>query len=233
MKKLLFALLAVLCIATAVSAASLYTVTVNDTNTQTVQDATIEIMTGKNFSIEEVTPYKAVFTKGFGDGFWTASRICYVNFAYIERDGNVKVMVSETEKIGAIIRKRGVDHLVPLVKQIKSAVDGTPTEQVQNEAVDQLPGTGNEREKALGLVLEDQIEADGIKIMSVDPGSLAEESGLLALDVLSEINGRETTSMTPSAVKTYLANKMAAKSSIMLIVTRGAEKKLFTIDPGE
>lgn len=75
--------------------------------------------------------------------------------------------------------------------------------------------------------------ANGIKIMSVDPGSLAEESGILALDVLSEINGRETTTMTPSAVKTYLANKMAAKSSIMIIVTRGAEKKLFTIDPGE
>ena len=58
-------------------------------------------------------------------------------------------------------------------------------------------------------------------------------SGVLTLNVFSEINGRETTSMTPSAVKTYLANKMAAKSSIMMIVTRGAEKKLFTIDPGE
>ncbi|MCF4150856.1 PDZ domain-containing protein [Dethiosulfovibrio sp. F2B] len=233
MKKLLFALLAVLCITTAVSAASLYTVTINDTDTQAVQDAAIEIMTGKNFTIEEVTPYKAVFSKGFGDGFWTASRLCYVNLAFIERDGNVKVMVSETEKIGAIIRKRSINHLVPLVQQIKSTVDGTPVDQVQNEAVDQLPGSGNEREKALGLVLDDQIGADGIKIMSVDPGSLAEESGILAMDVLSEINGRETTSMTPSAVKTYLANKMAAKSSIMMIVTRGTDKKLFTIDPEE
>nr|WP_321500035.1 PDZ domain-containing protein [uncultured Dethiosulfovibrio sp.] len=233
MKKLLFAMLAVMCVTTAVSAASLYTVTINDTNIQAVQDAAIEIMTGKNFSIEEITPYKAVFTKGFGDGFWTVSRLCYVNLAFVERDGNVKVMVSETEKIGAIIRQRSINHLVPLIQQIKSAVDGTPLSQVQNEAVDQLPGSGNEREKALGLVLDDQMGPNGIKIMSVDPGSLAKDSGILALDILSEINGRETTSMTPSAVKTYLANKMAAKSSIMIIVTRGAEKKLFTIDPGE
>ncbi|MEA3283762.1 MAG: PDZ domain-containing protein [Synergistota bacterium] len=231
MRKFILALLTVICISTIASAASLYNVTINDTNTQTVQDAAIEIMTGKNFTIDEITPYKAVFTKGFGDGFWVASRICYVNLAFIERDGNVKVMVSETEEIGGIVRKRSIDHLVPLVQQIKSTVDGTPIDQVENEAVDQLPGSGNDREKALGLVLDDQIGPHGIKVISVEPGSLAEENGITALDILSEVNGRETKTMTPSAIKSYLANKMAAKSSIMLIVIRESEKKLFTIAP--
>jgi len=214
-----------------VYAKSIYVTTINDTDTAKVEDAIIEIMTGKNFTIDEVTPYKAVFMKGFGDGFWVASRLCYVNFAFIERDGNVKVIVSETEKIGAIIRKRSINHLVPLVQQIKHNIDGTPIEAIENEAVDQLPGSGNEREKALGLVFSDEMGDKGLKILAVDSGSLAEENGILALDTLSEINGRDTLDMTPSAVKSYLANKMAAKSSIMLVIIRDNKSKLVTIKP--
>lgn len=233
MKNTLLALVVMFVFASVGSAASIYTTTINDTNIQTVEDAAIEIMTGKNFTIDEVTPYKAVFSKGFGDGFWTASSLCYVNIAFVERDGNVKMIVSEIEKIGAIVKKRGIDHLVPLIKQIKSAVDGTPEDLISNEAENQLPGSGNEREKALGLVLDNEMGSEGIRITSIDAGSLAEESGILALDILVEINGRTATDMTPSAVKTYLANKMAAKSSIMLIVLRGSERKLFTINPEE
>lgn len=235
MKKLILlcTILAIWLTSNAVYAESVYITTIKDTDTITVQDAAIEIMTGKNFTIEEITPYKAVFFKGFGDGFWTTSKLCYVNLAFVERDGNVKVIVSETEKFGAIIRKRSINHLIPLVKQIKHAVDGTPENMVENEAVDQLPGSGNQREKALGLVFDDNIGDNGIKILSIEPGSLAEENEILALDILSEINGREIIDMTPSAVKSYLANKMAAKSSIMLVVIRGIDKKLFTIKPCE
>ena len=235
MKRLLLlcTILAMLLTSSLVYAESVYITTMKDTNTTTVQDAAIEIMTGKNFTIEEITPYKAVFFKGFGDGFWIPSELCYVNFAFVERDGNVKVIVSETEKCEGITYQRSINHLVPLIKQIRHAVDGTPEEMVENEAVDQLPGSGNKREKALGLVLDDKMGDKGIKILSVDPGSLAEENGILALDILSEINGRETMGLTPSAVKSYLANKMASKSSIMLIVCRGNDKKLFTIKPSE
>ncbi|HPJ26977.1 MAG TPA: PDZ domain-containing protein [Synergistaceae bacterium] len=213
-------------------AASLYTVTINDTNAQTVQDAAIEIMTGKNFTIDEITPYKAVFTKSFGDGFWTATRICYVLFNFVERDGNVKLMVSETEKTGQVERKRGVDHLIPLVKKIKSAVDGTPEESVMNEAKNQLPGSGNEREKSLGLKLTkgSPQNQEFAKILAVDPGSLAAEAGILALDILEEINGRTTKDMTLNAINSYLANKMASKSSIMIVISRGEEKKLLILN---
>ncbi len=233
MKRIFWVAVVITVFVSVASAASLYTVTISDTDAQTVQDATIEIMTGKNFTIDEITPYKAVFTKSFGDGFWTASRLCYVIFNFVERDGNVKLMVSETEKVNNIERKRGIDHLVPLVKRIKSAVDGTPEESVSNEAKNQLPGSGNEREKALGLKLAKDSQDSFVKILAVEPGGLAADAGVLALDILEEINGRSTKDMTLNAINSYFANKMAAKSSIMIVISRGGKKELLMLNENE
>lgn len=212
------------------SASSIYIVTVNETNIETVQDTAIEIMTGKNFTIDEVTPYKIVFTKSFGDGFWVETTICYVLFNFVERDGNVKLIVSETEKTNLITRKRGIDHLIPIVNQIKSVVDGTPEELISNTAENQLPGSGNQREKTLGIKLSDMMENDGVKVLSVEPGSLAAEKGILASDVLVEVNGRSVNDMTPNGLKSYLANKMASKCSVMLIIKRGNEQQLVVLE---
>jgi len=203
---------------------------VKDTNVATVQDTAIEVMTGKNFTIDEVTPYKIVFTKSFGDGIWVATKVCYVLFNFVERDGNVKLIVSETEKMNQITRKRGVDHLVPIVNEIKSSVDGTPIERISNIAKDQLPGSGNERKKELGIIFKDSITQEGLEIIKIQPGSLAAEKGMLASDVLVEVNGRPVTDMTQSGLKSYLANKMASNCSIMLTIRRGKENKLIVLE---
>ena len=77
MKKLLMVplIVIILLISTQAFAASIFTTTIRDCTSQQVEDTLIEIMTGKNFVVNEVTPYKITFDKNFGDGFWVAAQI--------------------------------------------------------------------------------------------------------------------------------------------------------------
>ena len=122
MKKLSIAIALLFIFVSTTFAAAIYTTTIKDCNVGQVQDVLIEIMTGKNFVINEVTPYKITFDKNFGDGFWTAAQNTTVRINLLERDGNVKMMVSETEKIsngwgGFFERKRSIDQLIPIIKK--------------------------------------------------------------------------------------------------------------------
>ena len=228
MKKLFTTLALILAISSTASAASLYTTTIMDVTPEQVQDALIEIFTGKNFTIDEVTPYTISFQKSFGDGFFEPTKLNTVKCNLIERDGNVRLMVSQMEIIGGrAMRKRSIDHLVPLLSEVKHVLDGTPVDDVRNEAVNQLPGSGNEREKELGLVL-----GENGGVIDVKPGSAAH--GKIAIgDAILEINGMSLNGMDRDAVKTYIANKWGSGASLIMLVQHNGEKDFVTLKKGE
>ena len=181
MKRLSIAIAMLLIFVSTSFAAAIYTTTIKDCSVEQVQDVLIEIMTGKNFVVNEVTPHKLTFDKNFGDGFWTAAQNTTVRFNLLERDGNIKMMVSETEKIsngwgGFFERKRSIDHLIPIIKEVRNSIDNTPKDEIINEAVDQQPGSGNEREKKLGLTLTDKDDQNVYRVKSVEPGSASSEA---------------------------------------------------------
>lgn len=211
-------------------AATLFTTTIRETKVSVVQDMILDVMTGKNFSVDEVDQHKIVVAKNFGDGVFLASKLCKVKFNMLERDGNVKLMVSEVELIqGQMMRQRSIDHLVPLIREIRSKIDGTPENQIANEVVNQLPGSGKVREKSLGIVLGERSEDGCIRIKQIEPGSKAAEAGLLAKDTILEINGRSTKDMDTPSLKAYMANKAANKSSIIITYSRNSETNTLTI----
>ena len=228
MKKLLTTLALIFALASTASAASLYTTTIMDVSAAQVQDALIEIFTGKNFTIDEVTPYMVSFQKSFGDGFFEPTKLNTVKGNLIERDGNVRLMVSQMEIIaGRTMRKRSIDHLVPLLSEVKHVLDGTPVDEVRNEAVNQLPGSGNEREKELGLVL-----GENGGVIDVKPGSAAH--GKISIgDAILEINGMSLNGMDREAVKTYIANKWGSGASLVMLVQHDGEKDFVTVKKGE
>ena len=100
MKKFFVTLALILALSSTASAASLYTTTIMDVTPEQVQDALIEIFTGKNFIIDEVTPYMVSFQKSFGDGVFLATKLNTIKCNLIERDGNVRLMVTQMELIG-------------------------------------------------------------------------------------------------------------------------------------
>ena len=228
MKKLLATLALILTLTSAASAATIFTTTIMDVSPEEVQDTLIEVFTGKNFSIGEVTQYTVTFQKAFGDGFWTASRLNTVKCNIIPRDGNVKLIVSQVDEINGVVkRNRGISHLVPIVSEVKHVLDGTPIDDVQNEAVDQLPGSGNEREKELGLVL-----GENGGVIEVKPGSAA-HGKIAAGDAILEINGMSLSGMDRDAVKTYIANKWGSGASLIMLVQHDGEKNFVSLKKGE
>ncbi|MCC8057361.1 PDZ domain-containing protein [Cloacibacillus sp.] len=234
MKKIMMAILFVILTASVSFAASVYTTTIRDCTPQQVQDVLIEVMTGKNFAINEVTPYKLTFDKNFGDGFWTAAQNTTVRFNLLPRDGNIKMMVTETEKIsngwgGFYERKRSIDQLVPIIKEVKNLIDHTPKDQIGNEAVDQLPGSGNEREKKLGLTLTDKDMQGCYRAKTVDPGSAAANAKIVINDKILEINGQDLSTLELEAINTYIANKWASGSSLIILIEHDGEKKIVTL----
>lgn len=166
MKKILITTAILLIFTSASFAATIYTTTIKNCSVEQVQDVLIEIMTGKNFVINEVTPYKLTFDKNFEDAFTT------VIFNLLARDANVRMIVTETEKSSYGYKSlRSINHLVPIIKEVRNSIDHTPQDEITNEAVDQLPGSGNEREKKLGLTLTDKDDQNIYRVKSVDQGS--------------------------------------------------------------
>lgn len=148
MKKIILGMILAVMISTSASAASLFVTTINNVSSDKVQDTLITAFTDKNFTIGEVTPYTVTFQKSFGDGFWTATKLDVVKCNIVVRNENVKVMVSEMETIaGQVLRQRGIDHIVPIISEVKHSLDGTPVEEIKNEAVNQLPDANNTQDK--------------------------------------------------------------------------------------
>jgi len=220
----LFLAVGVICAVFAVPAfaESMYVVTIKNADVKKVQDVLIEVFTGKNFNLDDVSNYRVVFTKGFGDGFWVASRKCLVKCNTLERDGNVRLVVTE-EEVGAGYRRRSIDHLVPFIKEVKHAVDGTAIEAITNEAQNQLPESGNVREKTLGLKV-----SDDQKVLDVAAGS-ASQGKIFVGDRILEIDGVSAESMKKDSMTTYLNNKWGAGKSITFTVEHEGKKSFVTI----
>lgn len=226
MKKLfvLSVVTVILCFVLQAEAANLLTVTINETTPEKTQDLLIEVFTGKNFTIDEVNPYNITFMKNFGDGFWTAARINKVKCNIIPRDGNIKLMVSQIESINGIVqRPRGIEHLIPLVAEVKHLLDGTPVDDVKNEAIDQLPGSGNERERKLGLTI-----GESGTVTDVTKDGMANGKIFIG-DRLFEINGMSLADMDVTAIRSYIANKWGAGSSLVIMVEHEGERKIITL----
>lgn len=231
MKRISIAIVVLLIFTSAAYAAAMFTTTIKDCSVEQVQDVLIEIMTGKNFVINEVTPYKITFDKNFGDGSWSSVQNT-IRFNLLARDGNVKMMVSEIEKMsygGVYERKRSIDHLVPIIKEVRSSIDHTPKDEITNEAVDQQPGSGNEREKKHGLTLTDKDDQNVYRVKSVEPGSASSDANIIINDKILEINGRALSSMDKESVTSYIANKWASGASFILLVEHEGEQRLVTI----
>lgn len=230
MKKAILSMCLIVLFSATALAASLYITTIQEANIEQVQDALIEVMTGKNFTINEVTPHKVTFNKNFGDGIFIATTEQTVIFNLISRDGNVKMMVTQTEIAqGVWKRQRSIDHLVPIIKDIRNAIDGTPHDLIRNEAVNQLPGAGNEREKTLGIVISEKDAQGKFRVEKVTPGSYAAEKQIAAGDILLEINGRSTENYDKSALESYIANKWGQGASLVFAFDRAGDIKVVTL----
>lgn len=97
------------------------------------------------------------------------------------------------------------------------------------EAVNQLPGSGNVREKKLGLTIGDK-DADGKYIVTgIESGSFAANAKLAVGDVIMEINGRPTNEMDKQAIDNYIANKWGSGSSIMIVYEREGKMDIVSL----
>ena len=138
MRKFLFILscLLFLSLSTRAFATQIFITTIQNVTVEQFQDVALDYMTSKNFALDRVENHTITFTKGFGDGFWIASRNMIIKFNTLPRDGNLKLVVTQMEDSPQISRKgqRSIEHLIPLIKEIRHRIDGTPIDQIQNES---------------------------------------------------------------------------------------------------
>ena len=85
------------------------------------------------------------------------------------------------------------------------------------------------REKALGIRLGAKLENGHIVIKDIDSASVAADAGLVAGDLIVEVNGRPSKDFDVNALQSYLANKSAQKSAIFLVYARNGNQNLVTL----
>jgi membrane-associated protease RseP (regulator of RpoE activity) len=225
MKKLLLAaaLLTVGLSGTAFGA-QVFTTTIKNTTIKQVQDVSLEYMMEKNFAIDRVEDYTLTFTKGFGDGFFLVSRNMTVKFNMLQRDGDVKLMVTQFEGSPEMARagQRAIEHLIPLIRDIRHSIDGTPIDQIENEAVNRQSGLSikpAQKTKTSGLSFK------ASQIYSVEPDSIADKAGLKPGDDIIEINGKPT---DEKALKDIDA-RLGSGRSVVIVYGRDGDKHLATL----
>ena len=227
MKKILFVALFVLLGCNAAWGAQVFVTTVQSTDIRQVQDVSIEYMMGRNFAVDRVEEYTLTFTKGFGDGFWLASRNMVVKFNMLARDGNVKLMVTQFENSPQawLSGQRAIEHLIPLIRNIRHSIDGTPQDQIENEAVNQGADDSDTSPNKQKAVVKSGLSFDGLNVKSVEAGGIAEKAGLKAGDRIVEINAR------PADEKTLkdLDTRLASGRSVMVVYEREGKKDVATL----
>lgn len=186
-------------------------------------------MTREKFTLEEVDDNKVVVGKQGASVLFIPGAYSRVRFNMLIRDTNVKLMVNQVDSLGPESQQRPVAPLVPLIKEIRNRVDGTPKEQITNETVITVAAATNQAGKSLGIRLGKKNTEGYIVIEKVEPGSKAAQNGLAALDVLLEVNGRSTKEFEVSALQAYLDEKWSQKASIVVVFSREGKTDFVTI----
>ena len=234
MRKLFIVLIVLFSLVTCAHAnegGKIYVVTINDCTVEQVQDVIVDKMTSRNFTIVEMTPYKITFQKDFQTLGYSQY---FPQYNLIARDNNVKIIVTMQHHVQTIFGAQGimrwnVTNLIPIIKEIKSTIDGTPIDNIKNNAVNQLPEAGNTPEKPLGILIFDKAEGEPARIREIKPGSDAAEKGLSAGDFIVEINGITLADMDSTAIRSYLANKWGAGASLVMLADHEGERKVVTL----
>jgi membrane-associated protease RseP (regulator of RpoE activity) len=247
MKKLVLAVLLVVSLCDLAWGKQIFITTIRDTDRDEVRDVSIEYMMGRNFGVDRVEDYTITFTKGFGDGFWLDLRNMIVKFNLLQQGNDVKLMVTQFEDShyfvfpfhqAAFKGQRAIEHLVPLIKDIRRAIDGTPLSAIQNEALDQQPGARAAREargeshtmtprNTVKKTSASGLTVDGYEITFVQPSTPADKAGLVPGDMILELNAREA----EGNVKTEIERDLALGLSVIVTYLRDGEMGVTTVRP--
>lgn len=211
------------------AAAKLFTTTILGTTVQQVQDVIIEVMTRENYTLEEVDDNKVIMGKQGPSVLFMPGPYSRVRFNILPRDGNIRLMVNQVDSQGPQSMQQTVAHLVPLIREIRNRLDGTPKEQITNETATTTSGPVAPAGKSLGIRLGEKNGEGFIVIERVEPGSKAAEAGLNKLDILLEVNGRSTKEFDVKGLQAYLEEKWGQRASILLIYSREGETEIATI----
>jgi len=239
-KKIFLSLLIVMFFAPAVFALQnpaappilLYTTTILNCTVEQVQDTLVDKMTARGFTINEVTPYKVVFSKSIQDFFRVLRNT--VTFNLMPRDGNIKMMTTQQVSLGSQVEDRPITELIPVIKEVRNSIDGTKLDNIENEAVIKSPETqnANMQEKKLGIILI-KSEVDGhFRIKEILAKSAAADAGLAVNDEILEINGKVLAELDKNAVDAYISNKWAEGSSLIILYSRNGEQKIIKLKKG-
>ena len=210
-------------------ASMLFTTTIMGATVQEVQDAIIAVMTREKFTLEEVDDNKVVMGRQGASVLFMPGAYSRVRFNMLPRDGNIRLLVNQVDSQGPQSQQRPIAALVPLIKEIRNKVDGTPKDQITNETTPASGGTETPKGKTLGILLGAKNTEGFIVIERVETGSKGAETGLAARDLILEVNGRSTKDFDPGSLKAYLEEKWAQKASIIIVYSREGKTDLVTI----
>lgn len=229
LRTFLYVLLLTLFLASSSSAAVMFTTTINETNIPTVQEAIINVFTPKGFATVDIGPNKVELNKSFGDGFFLAIRNRTVIFTLLQQGENVRMMVAQNELNQGIVRlQNNIEHLIPLIQEVRHNIDGTPVDRIVNES----PAPGEEKpkpEETMGLTLK---AANGVYIAEVAEEGVAIGAGLKNGDIVHEINGKVLADMKEREVENYIAEKWDAGSSLIIMYEREGNRDLLSLKKG-
>ena len=219
MKKFALTALLVMTICGTAVGAQIFTTTIQNTTVQKVREISLVYMVGENFAIDRVDDYTMTFTKGFGDVFWGTQRNMTVRFNVLQTERNVKLIVTQFENSPQMLiyGQREIEHLIPLIREIRHSIDGTPLDQIVNEATNQRPSAPPVKSSGLSF--------DGLKITIVEPGGIAAQAGLKPGDKILGINGRPADENMLQDIDV----RLAARRTVMIEYERDGERDLATL----
>lgn len=211
-----------------VEATEIYLVSIKNTTVDNVKTALTSEFKKAHYEVKINEPNRLGFKFVQGDGLFTPIQRYTVYCEMTQDSENVRIEVSKKLAQGFFTMIEDVEDIVPIIKNVKQQIDGTPIEYIVNEH----EGAPEEREalaQRLGIALSEQNTDGTFNIKEIEPHSAASSTNLAVGDKIFEINARPINSMTKEEAEKLLAERWEAGLSIMFTYERDGTKDIVSI----
>lgn len=233
-KQLFLSLLLLFITATPGFAIKTFITTINNTDVEEVHNTAIPIFLERNFSIGEMTPYKIEFQKSEYRTAWKwnslegqpESCLMLVRLHTIAQGDNVKIIATEIEETNSIGKHvRSIDFIVPLIRELKSSIDGTPLDAIANEVPKKRKSDVHIKSFGAGLKLAKKKNTDNFPVIeAISPESIAEKAGLKAGDVILSLNLKSVQGCNLQKLQENISDRVTKKRAVVLSYLRDGKE---------
>ena len=195
-----------------------------------VTDLLVEKMIENDFTIDELKSLSLRLKKNGYNKNFSVKTIRTIDISVKPEYNKIQYFVTafEDSARGKFINGN-IDDIIPIMKDFKNKMDGTPIDQIKNEADPFVSGNWEKYIQKLGLTIDKNAPGGKYRIKAIEPKSGAGDAKLVKNDIILEVNGQKIEEIETASINSYLAGLWRSGEPFELLILHKGEEKTVTL----